>query len=156
MENPDLTTGWFKYKPGCTLVSFRAASTCWPPRRVDKTASVAQWLSRAAGSVVGGLAWLGGKVADGMLWAVGADKPLKPGQDAGGDAARGVGVDGGWRVVCRPAKQRAGRCHLAGMAAGHGRAACGRHTCKLLPPTHLLVPYLTLRSPPHLALHPTC
>ena len=54
--------------------------------RVEQTAAVARWASKAANSLVGGLAWLGGKVAGGVLWAVGADKPLAPGEEAGAPA----------------------------------------------------------------------
>lgn len=52
-------------------------------RRIDQTTYAAQLLSKAANSVVGGLAWIGGKVAGGVLWAIGADKPLEPGQENG-------------------------------------------------------------------------
>ncbi|KFM27437.1 hypothetical protein F751_1214 [Auxenochlorella protothecoides] len=52
-------------------------------RRFERTAAAAEWASGAAGAVVGGLAWVGAKVAGGALWALGADKPLAPGEEAG-------------------------------------------------------------------------
>lgn len=52
-------------------------------KRFAQTARLAGYASKAVNSAVSGLAYVGAKVAGGVLWMAGANKPLKPGEDAG-------------------------------------------------------------------------
>ncbi|KAI7839216.1 hypothetical protein COHA_007029 [Chlorella ohadii] len=52
-------------------------------KRFAQTARLAGYASKAVNSAVSGLAYVGAKVAGGVLWVAGANKPLKPGEEAG-------------------------------------------------------------------------
>jgi hypothetical protein len=77
--------------------------------RIAQTTTVAKWLSKAANSMVSGLAWLGGKLAGGVLWAAGADKPLQPGEEAGEVPHGGCSYWIALSLVGLPGKHEAGR-----------------------------------------------
>ncbi|KAI3425125.1 hypothetical protein D9Q98_008897 [Chlorella vulgaris] len=51
--------------------------------RIRQTESMAKYTAKAVNSAVSGLAWVGAKVAGGLLWMVGADKPTQPGEEEG-------------------------------------------------------------------------
>jgi hypothetical protein len=60
--------------------------------RIRQTESVAKYTAKAVNSAVSGLAWVGAKVAGGLLWMVGADKPTQPGEEEGEHACRKLTV----------------------------------------------------------------
>lgn len=52
-------------------------------RRLQQTASITAWLSRAAEGAISALGWLGAKLAVPVLWALGMSKTTEPGQEPG-------------------------------------------------------------------------
>ena len=52
-------------------------------RSFRQSERLARYAASTVNSAVSGLAWVGAKVAGGVLWLAGADQPLKPGEEAG-------------------------------------------------------------------------